>query len=100
MYSSKRAAGCIALLVILCFAVYVNVLNGEFVWDDHMQVTRNANIRTIDNIPRSFVSGLWSFVHAPGQNDGSHSSHQYYRPIQTIAYILTFQVGGLSPFAY
>src|SRR5262245_48961344 len=88
------------LLVILCFAVYGNVLNGAFVWDDQMQVVRNANIRTLDNIPRAFVSSLWSFVHAPGEVDRGQGIDHYYRPIQTVIYILTYQVGGLSPRAY
>jgi Flp pilus assembly protein TadD len=88
------------LLVLLCFIVYRNALHGDFVWDDQMQVVRNSNIRTLDNIPRTFVSSLWSFIYAPGENDRDRASHQYYRPIQTIIYILVYQLSGLSPFAY
>jgi len=94
----SRHVGHILLLILLCFIVYGNALHGDFVWDDQMQVVRNSNIRTIDNIPRSFVSSLWSFIHT--ENERDRASHQYYRPTQTVIYILVYQVAGLAPFSY
>src|ERR687888_415332 len=86
------------LLVLLCFAVYGNVLNGAFIWDDQLQVVRNGNIRTLDNIPRAFTTSLWSFMYSAGGAEQNRVFDQYYRPLQTVAYILAYRLDGLSPF--
>jgi len=88
------------LLVLLCFGVYANVLNGAFIWDDQLQVVRNGNIRTLDNIPRAFTTSLWSFMYSNGSAEENRVFDQYYRPLQTIIYILAYRLGGLSPLVY
>src|SRR5262245_40581374 len=88
------------LLVFLCFAVYANALSGEFIWDDHLQVVRNMNIRTLENIPRAFTSSLWSFMYSGNEGASHRAFDRYYRPFQTTYYVLGYRVGGLSPFVY
>ena len=88
------------LLCLLTFAVYGNVIGGNFVWDDHLQVGRNSNIRSLAEIPRAFTSSLWSFMHAKGAGDDNRVFDAYYRPMQTVVYILGYRIGGLSPAVY
>jgi protein O-mannosyl-transferase len=88
------------LLVVLCFAVYANGLGGDFVWDDQIQVSRNPNIRTLDNIPRAFTTTLWSFMYSQDPSANNRGLDLYYRPLQTVIYMLVYQLAGLSPFAY
>ena len=91
---------CAFLLVLLCFAVYGNVLTGDFIWDDQLQVVRNTNIRTLENVPRAFTSSLWSFMYSKGGGENNRIFDRYYRPLQTVTYILAYQLGRLSPFVY
>ena len=91
---------CAFLLVLLCFAVYGNVLTGDFIWDDQLQVVRNTNIRTLENVPRAFTSSLWSFMYSKEGGENNRIFDRYYRPLQTVTYILAYQLGGLSPFVY
>src|SRR5262245_26511232 len=88
------------LLVLLSFVVYANGLSGEFVWDDQVQLFRNTNIRTVENIPRAFTTSLWSFMYSQDPTANNRVFDRYYRPIQTVIYILVHQIGGLSPFPY
>ena len=82
------------LLAMLSIAVYANALGGKFVWDDEAQIVKNESIRAIGNIPHAFATGLWSYDKT--QSD----ANRYYRPLVTVIYALTYQLGGLSPFAY
>jgi tetratricopeptide (TPR) repeat protein len=88
------------LLVVLCFAVYANALAGDFVWDDQEQLFRNPNIRSIENIPRAFTTSVWSFMYSRDPAVDNQISDRYYRPIQTISYIIVYRLSGLSPFAF
>src|SRR5437867_11859412 len=88
------------LLVILCFVAYANGLSGDFVWDDQVQLFRNTQIRTMDNIPRAFTTSLWSFMYSQDPAADNRVFDRYYRPIQTVIYILGYEIGGLSPFLY
>lgn len=90
----SRALHC-ALLALMCIAIYANALGGDFVWDDAVQVVRNENIRSMENIPLAFTSRLWLFA---DKNDTFNN--RYYRPLQTVLFTLTYQFGGLSPFPY
>lgn len=85
------------LLVIaaLCFAVYANALSGAFVWDDEVQIVKNPDIRSLANLPKAFTTPAWSFVNAGGPN-----SSNFYRPLQTVAYTLSYAIGGLSTGPY
>src|SRR5689334_21259888 len=90
----------VLLLVALCFIVYANGLRGEFVWDDHLTVVRNPSIRSWANIPRAFTSTLSSFLQTQGATGSGNPFDLYYRPLQTVIYILVYQAGGLSPLPY
>jgi tetratricopeptide (TPR) repeat protein len=99
-HSEPAALSHAFLLVVLCFAIYANGLSGDFVWDDQVQLYRNTKIRTLDNIPEAFTTSLWSFMYSQDPTADNRAFDQYYRPIQTVIYMLVYQLAGLSPFAY
>ena len=85
----------IAVIIILSAAVFANSLPGNFVWDDEIQVVKNWRIRSFENLPSAFTTAFWSFLGTPAENQTN-----FYRPVQTITYMLAYAVGGLTPTAY
>lgn len=85
------------LLVVaaLCFAAYANAIPGAFVWDDEIQVVKNPDIRSLGNLPKAFTSPAWSFANAGGTNQSN-----FFRPMQTVAYTLSYAIGELSTTPY
>src|SRR5215470_6856250 len=88
------------LLILVCLITYANGLTGTFVWDDQVQLFRNTQIRTVDNIPRAFTTSLWSFMYSQDPTLDNRVFDRYYRPLQTVIYILVYRINGLNPFAY
>src|SRR5947207_5776046 len=85
----------IALIIALSTLIFANSLPGSFVWDDEIQVVKNWRIRTLDNLPSAFTTAFWSFA----GNDAENQTN-FYRPIQTVTYMLAYSIGGLSPVPY
>jgi protein O-mannosyl-transferase len=85
----------IALIAAVAFIVYCNALNGGLIWDDETQIVKNQTIRSFGNIPTAFTSGFWSFY-----SNNPHLPVNFYRPLQTIAYIVAYALGGVSPVPY
>src|SRR5215475_4703382 len=82
-------------ILTLCLLVFWNSLGGAFVWDDEIQILKNWRIRDLSNLPSAFTSAFWSFLGPAVQNQTN-----YYRPFQTVTYMLAYAVGGLSPTAF
>jgi Flp pilus assembly protein TadD len=78
------------LLLVTAFA-YANTLTNRFVWDDDAFVTQNDVIRNSTYIDRVFTSDLF------GDNP---TSIAYYRPLQTISYMVDYFFWGLNPLGY
>src|SRR5206468_8256940 len=85
----------IAIIIGLSLVAFANSLPGSFVWDDEIQVVKNWRIRSFENLPSAFTSAFWSFLGTEAE-----SQTNFYRPVQTITYMLAYAVGGLSPTAY
>ena len=85
----------LAVVVVLCLLAYGNSLTGAFLWDDDLQIIRNPFIRDLANIPAAFTQSVWAFLHP-----GHPNTTNFYRPLQTVAYILSYAMGGLSPVPY
>jgi protein O-mannosyl-transferase len=49
----------------------------------------------MSNIPAAFTSGFWSFY-----SDNPQLPINYYRPLQTVSYIMAYALGGVSPQPY
>ncbi len=82
------------MIAILGFCVYINVLNGEFIWDDDIYIKYNAHIKSYSYIPTVFSEKM-----ADGYI-GIVPSGNFYRPLQKILYIICYAFWGLQPFGY
>jgi len=65
------------LIFILGIIVYFNSLWVNFTWDDLGLILNNAQLKSFSNIFKNFSSGLFY-------------SKVFYRPIQTLTYMLDF----------
>src|SRR6185369_3960941 len=75
---------------------YLNALNGEFVYDDRLQVLKNPTLSSLGNIPKMFTQGVWQFLNSGDQKDVG----PYYRPLFNIALIINHQLFGLEVFGW
>ncbi len=85
----------ITVILVLAAAVFANSLPGGFVWDDEIQVVKNWRIRSLENLPSAFTTAFWSFLGGEAENQTN-----FYRPVQTLTYMLAYSIGGLSPKPY
>jgi len=81
----------VALIAAVGFAVYVNSLKGEFVFDDHILVRDNSYIKDWSNFGKVLVSSVGS---------GSMRHYGSYRPLQMITYMVNYSLGGLKVEGY
>ena len=74
----------IFIIGILTFLVFANTFLNEFVYDDHIFIEGNLEIRKLENIPSFFAK----------DND------RLYRPLREVVYSLMYQAADLKPFGY
>src|SRR5579864_3273116 len=91
--ASQRQAVIFLILFLLAFLPYVNTLFNQFVYDDGFQVVGNPYAHSFKYLRQIFTTTVWSFLGAQGVSN-------YYRPMMTLGYLLTYQVAGLTPFTY
>lgn len=80
----------VALLTVLGAAVYFRALGNEFVWDDKLLIENNPHIESVKFIPQIFHEDLFYMSETTG----------YYRPLQTLSYVLDRALFGGSPVGY
>lgn len=78
------------LLVLLCIFVSVALLYGGtlkngFIHDDHGQVENNTYIQSLMYLPKVFTSCIWASA------VGNCKETYYYRPLQNLSYMITYQ---------
>lgn len=87
--------GCCSILVCIvlffvCFGVFQNSLDNEFVFDDHLAIVNNA-----DTDPSTPFVDLWRHD-IWGKDLMAHDSHRSYRPFLIIIFKLLRQQFGLD----
>src|SRR5271168_667820 len=80
-----------ALLAGAVFAAYAGVYHNAFLYDDDNIIVRNVFLRSWRNAPDLFTSMLMT---------GAGRANLYYRPLQTLLYLIIFQMAGLSTVAF
>lgn len=96
--SSARKRDRLLLLgvFVITAIAFLNALDGQFVYDDRLQVLRNPTLNSLANIPRMFTQGVWQFL-----NEGDKAAvGPYYRPMFNIALIINRQIFGLEVFGW
>jgi len=81
------------ILFLLAFLPYANTLFNAFVYDDSFQVVGNPYAHSFKYLRQIFSTTVWSFQGAQGVSN-------YYRPMMTLGYLLTYQIAGLVPFPF
>ena len=83
------------VLAIITILVYANTLHGDFVWDDYTEILNNPTVKSMDNLGIAFTKPFW-----PALTATTRYPTNYYRPLKTVAYILTIRFLGLDPFHF
>ena len=81
----------IALIIIAGLVVYVNSVNGKFIWDDEVFVKHNRYIKSWTNVSKTFTED-------PGAGGGGY--YGFFRPLQMITYMVDYTLWGLDVRAY
>jgi len=87
----KRCVLYLFFLVSIGAAVYSNALRNGFVWDDRVLILENQYLRSFANLPQAFTSDLMKF---------NVLKLNFYRPLQTVAYMWDYHFWLLDPFGY
>lgn len=90
---SRREAGIFLILFLLAFLPYANTLFNDFVYDDAFQVVENPYVHSFRYLRQIFTTTVWSFQGAQGVTN-------YFRPMMTFLYLLTYQIAGTVPFSF
>ncbi len=81
----------VALLFVVCIALYLNSLSNGFVFDDYAVIIENKHIQhPLESFPSFFNHSYFSV--AAGESS--------YRPVATLSYYSIYAVAGLNPFWY
>lgn len=81
----------LALIILMGISIYSNTFKNELVWDDYFLVADNLYIRDVKFLRDIFTTDLHRF--------GLDRSN-FYRPLQTISYMLDYAVGKFETFPY
>ena len=91
----RKQQEAIRYLVLLLLAVlpYLNTLFNNFVYDDYYQVLNNPYVHSFHYLREILTTSVWSFQGAQGISN-------YYRPLMTLEYLLTYHIAGPIPFTF
>lgn len=82
---------CILFIVLLGILAFGATLKVGFLWDDHEMIVNNPIIKTIS------ISNLKHiFTHDVFEGHGD----DYFRPLQSLSYMLDYKIWGLKPFGF
>lgn len=81
----------ISLIFSLTFAAYFNSFNNEFLWDDEFLIQKNTFITDSAHIPQILTSSSTA---------GFGNQDNFYRPTQTLYYLLIHSIAGKEARAY
>ncbi|MBU1007347.1 MAG: tetratricopeptide repeat protein [Candidatus Omnitrophica bacterium] len=86
-----RSRTYILLILLIVVVVFSGSLRNGFVWDDKFLVEKNPYIKDMGYLPGVFGAQLY-------QGSGMHSD--YYRPMQSLSYMVDYFFWKLKPFGY
>ncbi|MBI3780731.1 MAG: hypothetical protein HY278_06720, partial [candidate division NC10 bacterium] len=92
-FVSWRSAAYLVLALTIGLA-YGNSLKNSFVYDDHLQIVQNPNIKSL--------SGLRTYFQAPHKVVGPYEDVENYpyRPVFWVSLALDYFIWGVRPFGY
>lgn len=78
-------------LAFSTYLVYANAFGNLFLFDDEFLIQKNSLLRQWSTVFDIFRSS---------STTGAGGVDSFYRPLQTLSYLLVFQIFGLSPFGF
>src|SRR5437868_10442664 len=81
------------ILILLAFLPYLNTLINGFVYDDRQQILQSPYVHSFRYLGRIFGTTVWTF-------EGAQGVSNYYRPLMTFAYLISYKLFGLLPFGF
>ena len=81
----------LAPALLLGVLIYVNVIDGAFVYDDVRQITQNPLIQDLSQFWRALTSDVWAY-----KGGGSVAASNYWRPTFVLWLIINFQLFGID----
>ena len=93
-FRKLRTKHFIAILLLIGFIVYLNVLPNGFVWDDEEQVVNNLMIQSFSNLPQIFKGSTFQTGGAGGL------SGIYYKPLMSLSFMFNYGIWKLNAFGY
>src|ERR1019366_9091134 len=90
---NRREAVTFLILFLFGFLPYVNTLFNNFVYDDNFQVVQNPYVHSFRYLRQIFTTTVWSF-------QGAQGATNYFRPMMTLGYLLTYKIAGPIPFGF
>lgn len=85
---SRAMAKPIVLILAVGLVVWGNTLFNSFVWDDQAQITNNALVHSMGNIPEIFRRSTFGTP---------QTSFKYYRPMMSSVFAGLYSIVGDSP---
>ena len=83
----KKEYLALVILTLLVIVFYGNTLENGFIYDDSQQVIDNIYIRSLKFLPKVISGCTWESAFG-----GCKDRAIYYRPIQSLSYLLTYQI--------
>lgn len=83
-------------ILLLTFLAYANTLQNDWAYDDWFQVSKNKQITSYSNIPKTFTQSVWQFM----DETKRETNGLYYRPIFNSALIIEYQLFGQKVWAW
>jgi protein O-mannosyl-transferase len=91
-FATKKGLVAAFFSLIGClFLAYIPAFTAPFIWDDEVMVVANPLIRSTDHIYTIFTTSAFG---------GAASANDFFRPVQTISYILDYQLFGMNPHGF
>lgn len=90
-YKIRLFVGVYFIIALLCLFSYLNSLSNPFIWDDDAIVIKNTLIRDWRLWYKAFAGDLYS---------GTSSGSNFYRPLQTLYYLIDYHFWQLEPRGY
>lgn len=80
-----------SFLIIAVFLVYSGIFPNGFVYDDDFLIVKNTFLRSWHYLPTLFSTTL---------SAGANADGSYYRPLQSVLYLIVYQLAGPSTLAF
>jgi len=80
----NKAIISVFIITALSLVSYINIFKNEFVWDDHVFILDNSDIRSFSNLPLFFT----------------HDVDGLYRPLRSLYYTFIYSFAGKNEFLY